>query len=219
MEIFSLFEENRTSLENHKLLYPKDFLWLKEVLRYDNFSKTSFDKIYDLSPNKAYKAILFLVIEQFSTGENPYITIEYVSINPENQREVISDVYRASNADKNQIRSSIFQIINDSINMYGSTKLSVIDSLESTDQQQIISDEKVYIMNFESYSKNDLNDVVSKIKKFGKVNVIKNTNTMYNLKVTTDLSEEEFADKLYENKLTYRVRKDGLFLIKEETGV
>jgi hypothetical protein len=222
IEIFDYWNKNREELDNYRLLYPKDLSWLKNINNYKNFSKINFNEIYNSSPKKAYKEILFVIIEQFnssSQSKNPYIVVSNISVSPEKKNEISTYEIEieGSSSDKDGLKSCIYQIIHATINAYGNLKTNIIEN-DLENQIKSNEEQKVYVFNFESYDDRQLQIIQKILEKLGKVDVVRNTDILYNIKITTNLNEEEITEELYENGFSYKIREDGYFLMQEKKG-
>lgn len=221
IEIFDYWNENRMELDKYRLLYPSDLSWLKNINNQTDIAKINFSEIYNSSPMKAYKGLLFVIVEQFNSStksRNPYIVVNYLSVYPKNKKDISTEDIEIDNmSQKGGLRPYIYQIIHNTINSYGNLKTSVIEN-DIENQINIEDDKKVYIFNFEAHDDFKINSIKRIMEKFGKVDIVKNTDILYNIKVTTDLSEEEITEELYEYGFSYKVREDGYFLTKEKKG-
>jgi len=221
IEIFDYWNKNREELDNYRLLYPKDLSWLKNINNYKDLSKINFNEIYNSSPAKAYKEILFVMIEQFNSStqsRNPYLVVSYISVSPNNKREVSThEIEMDSSSYKDGLKSCIYQIIHTTINAYGNIKTNIVEN-DLENQIKSNEEQKVYVFNFESYDNYQLQKIQKILEKFGKVDIVRNTDILYNIKITTDLSEEEITEELYENGFSYKIREDGYFLTQEKKG-
>lgn len=219
IEVFDYWGENKDELDKYRLLYLNDLSWLKNINTSQDFQKINFSEIYNSSPVKIYKGLLFVIIEQFNSsiqGKNPYIVVNYVSIFSDNRKDISTDEIEIDSiSDKKVLKSCVYQIIHSTINAYGNIRTNIIES-DLENQINIEDNRKIYVFNFESYSNSQIYGIKKIMEKFGKVDIVKNTDILYNIKVTTHLNEEEIAEELYENGFSYKIREDGYFLTQEK---
>lgn len=218
-----LWMQNKKLLNRNKLLLAPKTLLISKKITPENIYTLGYIDFLDIFNNLFFKNVMIVTIEFFTeraTGEAE-MKINQVVIYPKpKEPNSLSHTYNLASPE--EVPSKVNSFVAKIVRLYGKLRKNPetqVNTYPSAGDEQ--SELTPLVMNFEAYSQEELDILVSKLKKVEQVDhfEIKNDfETCYKVLIYSSVSPSELAEGFYLNGLSYKVRGDIYNLIDVKKG-
>lgn len=218
------WSKSRKVLGSHKIFYPTKNLYLTKKITQENLFDLKLEEFVNIFHNVLFKNVMIVTAEFFTnrkTSQSVMQVKKYI-LRPNNPKpEVIEEEYSLNKLE--DISPTVDTIIDKIIDDYGVIRDNLVDDQTKQGQNQLEDDEvkKPIIMNFDMFDIDELNLVVSKLKKINEIEhftIEHDYNTRYKILIYTSADEYQLAEGLYLHGLSYKIHGDLYNLIDIKKG-
>lgn len=223
----SYWDKIAPTIEEKKLLYPKDLIISGSDITPRNVFTVSYDTFLTLLPNKLFKHVVLAVAEYFTTEDGQtYLKIDYTTINAQGRT---TDTKKYNIYNKADVNKVVIEAANDLINKMGVTSVatSVDDSAKSPTPGDNLSSLKIdklseYIMQIDLYNSLAIEQLKAKLKSTKSIQhfiINHNQGEQYTVIILTRDNIEKLTYNLYLNGLTYSKTDSVYHLMQDTSGI
>jgi hypothetical protein len=219
----NFWNSSREILDKHKIYYPEQNLYLSEKINQSNLFKLNFEDFINIFHDKLFKNLIIITSEFFTnreTGES-LLLVKRHSWNPYSESaNIVEEEYELNSWD--DVQNIVDLVIDKIMNDYGVTKFETKNK-EMDDGHLLIeeNEKKPVIMNFEVFDQEELDMVIKKLEQVDQIEnfaIEHDSNTKYKILIYTSAAEDELAEGLYLNGLSYRIHGNLYNLIDVKKG-
>lgn len=220
-------------LQHNRLLLPTNM-----NLDYQTISKMSIKDFADQFSLKLFDQVVFVICDHIGRDRrnNSYIRIKYRVVDTDGAYSEFREYNRPPVMDTMQINGGhdgsalnkgavddavMHDVLDDILDLYGTPSTKEIEVVTTKSEVEL----NEYIFHLRGYSKSDIDEIKSimgKIPEFSRCDFIDGDGKSGTITVkiyTTCKTDEQIAEALYINGLSYTTNKTGKFLVKLMYGV
>ncbi len=223
----------RIVLENNKMLYPENSLFIEQKIHEKNLFSLNFEDFLSIFDKSLFKSVMIVVAEYFTNFENNKYILKVkcflMDFEVINHSLIYEENFIINNV--KDINGIIKRFIDNLIDKYGILRNNT--SYDSQDLSNNITNAedlsplqqdltRLVVMYFNVYDQEELSIIEQKIKKVAQIinfSIEKEAESSYKINIYTNHSDYDLAEGLYFNGLSYSINNNVRSLINVQQGI